>query len=177
MNDLLESANDYRRQMFEEANEAADRERERIRDEAAEREINGPDYIEGRDVPCHECDASGVEEDGEQIDVDAFLDRTCVHCGGSGKEPWRPAGFRDTSAPDFGGHIFNSLRHARTRVIKAKTGYVMGGTLSQHRAAHANYVRSAGRQTLGFVQLLMVESAIRTDVVQREALEAWRAVA
>lgn len=50
---------------------------------------------------CHACDGTGVLEDGEQLDVDDFRDCRCDHCDGTGLEPWRAAGERDTSAPNF----------------------------------------------------------------------------
>lgn len=136
----------------------------------------GPDFEAGREVPCHYCNATGVDPDGEQIDVDEYRADLCGNCRGTGIEPWRPAGCRDTSAPIFDELIVGSLRHARARVIKAKTGYVMGGTLSQHRDTHARYVKRAGRQTVGFAQHMMVEAAIRMDVTCRGAVAAWRDV-
>lgn len=63
---------------------------------AIPRGYEGPDYREGRDVACHVCEATGVIEDGEQVDVDDFIDCLCGHCDGTGIEPWRPAGKRDT---------------------------------------------------------------------------------
>lgn len=65
------------------------------------RNWGGPIFVEGRDVPCQACEATGICEEGEQLDVDDFQDCLCDHCEGAGIEPWRPAGGRDTSAPIF----------------------------------------------------------------------------
>lgn len=71
---------------------------------------DGPAFREG-DVPCHQCEASGVIEDGEQLDVDDFRDCLCGHCDGTGIEPWRAAGSRDTSNPSRDGLTFPRVGH------------------------------------------------------------------
>ena len=85
---------------------------------------DGPSFREGRDHPCHVCDASGVIEDGEQIDVDDFRDALCDNCAGTGCEPWRSAGDRDTGDPSRDGlHLGlpRSRRHWSTQQDRARS--------------------------------------------------------
>lgn len=63
------------------------------------RGYEGPIFRHGCDIPCHYCDAEGVIEEGVQLDVDDFEACLCHNCGGTGIEPWRSAGGRDTSNP------------------------------------------------------------------------------
>jgi hypothetical protein len=107
----------------------------------------GPDYREGRDVPCQVCDASGVIEDGEQVDVDDFIDCLCGHCDGSGKEPWRPAGGRDTSAPPSDCLGNGHLRGWRDRLARDKRAnrseYELAWVRNAHRSAVARFIGKA----------------------------------
>lgn len=81
---------------------------------------DGPAFTAGRDVPCQSCDATGVCGDGEQIDVDHFRACLCDHCAGTGIEPWRPAGGRDTSGPHFDSLGNGDLRGWRERLARDK---------------------------------------------------------
>ena len=106
------------------------------------------------EVPCHECDGSGIIEDGEQIDVDDFRDCLCGNCEGTGQEPWRAAGDRDTSNPSRDGLIYPRRGHWST---------------TQKR------IRSLQGRPLA--RLRMIEAAIRCDVACRDAVQAWKAAA
>lgn len=60
---------------------------------------DGPSYREGRDPPCEHCDATGLIEDGERIDVDDYRDCVCSECNGTGIGEPRHAGDRYTGYP------------------------------------------------------------------------------
>lgn len=94
---------------------------------------DGPSYREGRHVPCHACDASGVHEDGDQLDVDDFQDCLCENCDGTGIEPWREAGSRDTSNPSRDGLAFP--RRGHWSVTQARARSLRGHSLAKLAAA------------------------------------------
>lgn len=90
---------------------------------AIPRGYEGPVYREGRDVPCHVCEAAGVIEEGVQVDIDDFVDCLCDNCDGTGIEPWRPAGKRDTGAPKFTDPLVDLARQrAAVMSCKARLG-------------------------------------------------------
>jgi len=122
------------------------------------RNWDGPTFREGRDVPCQSCDATGVCEDGEQIDVDDFRDCLCDHCKGTGIEPWRPAGGRDTSTPRFDTLGNGHLRGWRERLARDKReGRALDFQLAWVREAHRKAVaRFIGRPVL--IELDVAES-------------------
>ncbi|MBP7622412.1 MAG: hypothetical protein KA763_00460 [Xanthomonadales bacterium] len=60
---------------------------------------DGPSYVEGKHVACTSCEGSGVGEYMEHPNGDESFCAPCDHCDGTGCEPWRAAGSRDTSRP------------------------------------------------------------------------------
>jgi len=96
----------------------------------------GPVYRAGRDVPCQVCDTTGVIEEGEQVDVDDFIDCLCGHCDGTGIEPWRAAGGRDTSAPRFDTLGNGHLRGWRDRLARDKRANRADHELAWVRSAY-----------------------------------------
>lgn len=109
----------------------------------------GPTFRDGRDVPCQVCEATGVIEDGEQVDVDDFIDCLCGHCDGTGIEPWRAAGGRDTSAPRFDGLGSGALRSWRDRLARDKRAnraeHELAWVRSAHRSAVERFIGKAVR--------------------------------
>lgn len=78
-------------------------------------------------IPCHICGGDGQQERGLQRDPEAIVFEDCRHCAGTGEEPWRAAGSRDTGPkplwhhgtwPCLGGYgdILELLSEARAKV-------------------------------------------------------------
>ena len=124
-------------------------------------------------IPCHICDGTGRMEFGSQFDLDAIVWGDCRNCQGTGEEPWRAAGGRDTgpkppivySGPfkRWSGDILEELQLARTH---------------ENRSYYATVRARAMRpKTMQLAQADMLARAAMCVTASDRAVAAWRAVA
>ncbi len=125
------------------------------------RDWDGPAFKEGRDVPCHVCEATGVCEDGEQLDVDDFRDCLCDHCEGTGIEPWRQAGGRDTGAPKHHDPLTHVAKERGSVMrIKREFGTWRGRGIERRYADARN---RAMRESAGFRAYRLAEIEVEVE--------------
>lgn len=123
-------------------------------------------------IPCHICDGTGRMEYHNQFGPECKIG-DCNHCRGTGEEPWRPAGGRDTgpkppivySGPfkRWSGDILEELQLARTH---------------ENRSYYATVRARAMRpKTMQLAQADMLARAAMCVTASDRAVAAWRSCA
>ncbi|MFK2876931.1 hypothetical protein [Rhodanobacter hydrolyticus] len=124
-------------------------------------------------IDCHICGGDGLHECGLQHDPDAIVFEPCRNCKGTGEEPWRAAGSRDTGPKppvqylgplkNWSGDLLEELQLARTH---------------ENRAYYARVRREAMRpKVMQLAQADMLARAAMCVTAADRAVAAWRAVA
>lgn len=130
------------------------------------------------EVACHACGGEGYQEFDSWIDPDAIEFGDCDHCSGTGKEPWRPAGQRDTGPrPVMSLNLIDAAGHVTL---------VSGDILDVLKAARTHWNRQwyawlrAQAMRPVVMQLTQADMLARAEMCATAAdrsVQAWRAVA